>query len=344
MEKIKCAENIGSYRWCVESGRDLEYIKWKWDSIPTDMDHQIETLQRKFYDRDYEKVVVIFFQSGSGGLFLSNCLSLSSSVCSTLSIREKVTLWNRYLDVNSRRFFWNDLYLNNYSPRLYESHPYSDELVMDGYFFIDEHTPENIDLHLDFWNNGSMIYFKNPDLFCKIRRLLKNIDGKFHYTSYEPVRKARKEYPIPRSFSEFFSLTTEQQNSLKKAYERDEVKYEEWSSKFKKLYVWDTNWYFSEEDTVTHIKELYDLFNLKDFNEKVIRYFYRKWINTLDKLSKTPLSQNPCQFNIEPLLNDNYGDRPIGSSVHLNMVTHLNKLALNHNKNNLYYPPPSNLK
>lgn len=336
MEKIRCIENIGSYRWCVESGRDLEYVKYDWDNIPKDLEYEIKILNKNFYDRDSEKAITLFFQSGSGGLFLANCLSLSSSVCSNLSISEKVTLWYKYLDVNSRRFFWNDLYLNNYFPRLFDPNPHSDELVMDGYFFIHEHLPENIDLHLDFWNNGNMIYFKNPDLFCKIRKLLKNIDGRLHYTSYEPVLKTKKEYPIPSSFSEFFSLSTEQQNSLKKAYERDEVKYEEWGSKLKKLYVWDTNWYFSEEDTVSHVKQLYDFFGLKDFNEKLIITFYRKWIDTLDKLSKIPLAK----FNIEELLNNSsYGDVPIGCSENLNRVVHLDKLAKEKNKNHLFYPP-----
>ena len=26
------------------------------------------------------------------------------------------------------------------------------------------------------------------------------------------------------------------------------------------FYVWDTNWYFSEEDTVSYVKELYEMF------------------------------------------------------------------------------------
>jgi hypothetical protein len=356
MEKIRCIENIGSHRWSIKSGRELEYIKWNSSNVPKDIEYQIKTLERNFYDRDCEKAIILFFQSGAGGLFLSNCLSLSSSVCSTLSVLEKITLWHRYLDINSRRFFWNDLYLSNYSPFLFQSHPTSVErpVVMDGYHFVYDHKYENIDLHLDFWNNGNMIYFKNPDLFCKIRKLLKNIDGKFSYVSYEPLLKTKEQYPIPRSFSEFFNLPVEQQNSLKKAYERDDVKYEEWSSQLKNLYVWDTNWYFSEQDTVTHVKELYDFFNLKDFNEKLITHFYRKWIDTLDKLSKTSLSQNPLKFNIKTLLtllNDSsHEDVPIGSFEELNSVIHLDKLsAINRmngmlpkeNKDNTFYPPPS---
>jgi hypothetical protein len=49
--------------------------------------------------------------------------------------------------------------------------------------------------------------------------------------------------------------------------------------------VWDTNWYFSEEDTVSHIKELYDLFGFNDFNVDVVTEFYRKWISKLDEFS-----------------------------------------------------------
>lgn len=303
--------NLGSHRWGPESNRKLEYIKWKTIPNKLELKYNRNVLKRRFYDRDYEKVIVLFFQSGAGGLFLTNCLSLSNSVCSSfIRTSDKVKLWYKYL--NSQKIFWNDLYLNNYSPEVLFDHDLDWGNTTDGYFFIYEHLYENIPLHLEFWNNGSIIYFKNPDLFCKIRKLLKNIDGELAHKSYEPLMPDKKEYPIPSSFSDFFKLSIEEQEKLKNAYARDDSELESYLKDKKFLYVWDTNWYFSEEDTVTHIRELYDIFGLENFNEELVSLFYRMWISKLDKLSKTRFAQNPKQFETTKLLADKkYYDVPI---------------------------------
>jgi len=110
--------NLGSHRWNPLSNRSLEYIKW--DKVPEDVQYQRKNLKRSFYDRDYEKVIVLFFQSGSGGLFLANCLSLSNSVCSSfVHVNEKIQLLNNYLK-RQKGTFWNDLYINNYYPELFQ--------------------------------------------------------------------------------------------------------------------------------------------------------------------------------------------------------------------------------
>lgn len=302
--------NLGSHRWDPLSNRELEYIKW--DHVPEDIEYQRKELRRSFYDRDYEKVIILFFQSGAGGLFLANCLSLSNSVCSSfIDINEKVELLDKYLD--SQGTFWNDLYINNYYPEAFNSDLENRKEriwhTVDGYFFVHEHEAKNIPVHFDFWSNCNMIYFKNPDLFCKIRKLLKNFDGRVGYMSYEPLQPNKKEYPIPSSFSEFFKLSVKEQNELKKAYKSADL-YSGSFLKNKKLFcVWDTNWYFSEEDTVTHIKELYDLFGFSDFNKDAISNYYLKWISKLDELSQKGIPKD-----IDKLLNDekNY-DIPISN-------------------------------
>ena len=246
---------IGSHRWSVESNRELEYIEW--DSLPDDVDEQRDNLKRFFYDRDYENILLIFFKSGAGGLFLSNCLALSDSVGSIfIDIEEKIRFFNKYLE--SQKVFWNDCYINNTSP---EVHQNNKEYFRKRYHFVYEHNPKYIKHHLKFWSNCNVIYFTNPDLFCKIRQLLKNIDGNLGYISYEKVKEDLDDYPIPKSFKDFFNLPKKTQESLKNAYKSDENLSTFCFLKNKKLfYVWDTNWYFSEEDTVTHIRELYDLF------------------------------------------------------------------------------------
>jgi hypothetical protein len=285
---------IGSHRWSVQSDRDLEYIEW--DSLPEDVDEQRDNLGRYFYDRDYENILLIFFKSGAGGLFLSNCLALSDNVGSIfIDIEEKIRFFNMYLE--SQKVFWNDCYINNTSP---EVHQNNKEYFRKKYHFVYEHNPRYIKQHLKFWSNCNVIYFTNPDLFCKIRQLLKNIDGNLGYISYEKVKEDLIDYPVPKSFKDFFNLPKETQESLKNAYKSEENINSFSFLKNKKLfYVWDTNWYFSEEDTVSHIKELYDLFGFDDFNVDVVTEFYRKWISKLDEFSLKEIPNN-----IQNLLKD----------------------------------------
>jgi len=280
-EEIKCVENIGSYRWSPLSNRKLEYIKWS-SGVPEDL-HKWRKDDWSFYDREIDKVILLFFQSGAGGLFLANCLSLSSSVCSFLSKTNKIKLWEQYLDTQGT--FWNDLYLNNIAPEVCTWHQTRKNYVTDGYFFIYDHEHENIPTHYDFWFNPKMIYFKNADLFCKIRKVLKNIDGEIACASYEPLLPELKEYPIPKSFSEFFSLPIEKQNELKNVYSREMDKIFDsgpYMRNGRSFYIWDTNWFFSQKQTVLHIKELYDLYGFTDFDEEVISRLYRKWMVKLD--------------------------------------------------------------
>ena len=58
-----------------------------------------------------------------------------------------------------------------------------------------------------------------------------------------------------------------------------------------------------------HIKELYDLFGFKDFNEEAITNYYRKWITTLDELSKKDLPKNIFEL----LCDKNNFDVPISN-------------------------------
>ena len=59
----------------------------------------------------------------------------------------------------------------------------------------------------------------------------------------------------------------------------------EHTKKFNHCHIWDTNNYFSEDDTVAGIKDLYSQLNLNNFNELAIREYYNLWIDKLRELS-----------------------------------------------------------
>jgi hypothetical protein len=57
------------------------------------------------------------------------------------------------------------------------------------------------------------------------------------------------------------------------------------------FYVWDTNWYFSEEDVITHIKQLYEILSLSGFNGDAISKYYNVWIKTMNDLKVKSLNE-----------------------------------------------------
>lgn len=303
---------VGSHRWNEKSGRNLEYIKW--GGVPEDIEYQRLRMGRSFFNRDDKKVTIFFWQSGAGGLFLSNCLALSPSVCSNFSTtQEKIDFWNKFL--KDKGNFWKDLYIQNYCPEIFSHHP--SDLDVEGYFFVYGHEDKDLPEHLHFWSNATVIYFKNPDLFCKIRKLLKNFKGTLGFMSYEPLMDTLKDYPIPISFSAFKKFPKKEQEEYKKAYECEYLvgATGAYTQGTRSLYVWDTNWFFSEAQTVNHVKEIYDMMGLEGFDKKLIGSFYRKWFNKLDKLSQ----EVPEKLkNMKTLLkNEKEYDNPVSQPIDL---------------------------
>ena len=85
--------------------------------------------------------------------------------------------------------------------------------------------------------------------------------------------------------------------------------YSQCSSKNKRLfYVWDTNWYFSLNETIIHIEELYDILNLSGFDSNIISEYYKVWIDKIDELKIKTMQK----FNEKTI--DNNGPARFGES------------------------------
>jgi hypothetical protein len=295
MERGKKRTNLISYHW----DELLEYLEC--DYVP-DNRSNYKLFNRYIYDREYPNIILIFFKSGAGGLFLANCLSLSENVLSTFNtIEEKIDFLEKYID--SQKIFWNDCYLNNMTGEFWFPSEHKEK-----YFMIYDHDPKNIPTHINIWQNLSVIYFKNPDLFCKMRRVLKNVNGNLLHTSFERVMPEKEDFPIPNSFEEYFELSEKEQNKLKEAYKSKEKFGNYCFLKNKKpLYTWDTNWYFSKNDTLKKVKELYDLYGFDDYNEEIISRYYDKWIKKIMELKKYKVTDKILEIGKD----ENTFDKPI---------------------------------
>lgn len=238
------------------------------------------------FDRNSDKIILLVFEGGSGGHFLSNCLSLSDEIFSSHGKKEgKVAYIEKCfsLQKSSDSLAWNNILINNIKKTDGQS-----------YFFILTHPiyygPDSkmnkikhcIDRHLDFWEGcKKIIVFKNSNLFTSLRKC---IWGQEELSSnIERFNNSFKNI----SLEDYFNLTKDQQIKLKKVCEDDFELYSSCDLNTRKeTYIWDTNWFLSKVDTLDNIKYLYDYFDLSGFDAKVIGWYYDLWINQLKNMSK----------------------------------------------------------
>lgn len=242
-----------------------------------------------FVHKNYDKIILVIYPFASGGNFLINCLSLSNDIASSLkSLSEKI----KFLDnsLSSQKKYWEDFLIND------KFFTYSDikNKKKEKYFFIKTHlvnriknqstnisdTSNNINYHLKNWKNcKKIIYIKNTKLFCNLRRciLKKSVENGL----YEK---------IPLQIGDYFKLSDDKKELLKKIYDDKIQKYSYCDIQSKiEYYVWDANWYLSEQETIFNIKQLYDAIGLSQFNEKYLKHFYNSWMNTIIRLRKVDL-------------------------------------------------------
>lgn len=69
-------------------------------------------------------------------------------------------------------------------------------------------------------------------------------------------------------------------------------------------YEWDCNWFLVEDDTISHIKNLYSEMNLGRCNEKLISKMYKIWIKKMDYLKKWHINDPDKSNYISPVNED----------------------------------------
>jgi len=211
-----------------------------------------------------DKVIIMYYPVGAGGLFLNNCLNLSNDIScfDTNNIQEKLQLL--ISETKSQGIIWDDPSLESTSAKQYNillNHPYPS-------------LKKCLSEDLKSWSNcNKIIYFKNSKLFVELRSCNLNEKDIFE-------KKKLKMSPL-----EFVNSSEEIKYKLINQFNDKEQLYSYCSSNTKRVfYVWDTGWYFSLNETLIHIKELYDILNLSGFNSDVISEYYKVWINKIDQL------------------------------------------------------------
>jgi hypothetical protein len=225
------------------------------------------------------KIIVIWYDSGSGGNFLMNCLYLSDDIfINGMNIDKKISLWKNHLlnNINDKDGIWIDFSFLHQMKDLYKD---------ESLYFVRVHHNQDLFSIISECENVRIIQFINQNLFKSIRNCVLSEES----TKYD---KHRETIPIlPVNFRQFMNLNEDVKSSFINKFNK--FKFNKFvdnnlppSYNHNNLYFWDVNWYLCEEDTLDNIKNLYDEFNLTGFNRNLISEMYNLWIDRMDALKK----------------------------------------------------------
>jgi hypothetical protein len=243
---------------------------------------KINPKRNKLYDRESKKVILVNYKDGAGGNFLINCLYLSSNIVTKRESKILDTLEKKidYIKdgmnkINIEEFKWEDVSLSDRS-----------EDIVNGDFpglaFFKSHDLCEINKDLNFWINPKIIMFKNSSLFCYLRSCTWN-NG--YYTNY-------CEYSI----KQFLNLNENKRQIIKTYFQDKGDDYKNFEKNDKLLYVWDTNWYLSLDETLFHLNEIYKLLNLENFNREIISWYYEIWIDKMEQMKNQLIKKKSKNF------------------------------------------------
>ena len=130
--------------------------------------------------------------------------------------------------------------------------------------------------------------------------LMESLKKKYHEQLIETKwnNVGNNKWPsYPKYTREYMKLDIKLRNEVQNTLNFNYI--DEWDdrSKFmnkhsdKIIYTWDTNWYFSLEDTLKGFKELYELLGLDNYDETSLSLVYNSWIDKIDEMKKFQLSE-----------------------------------------------------
>ena len=221
-------------------------------------------------DFNTNRLIIVCYPRGAGGKFLINALGLSNGAVfqdNDLAMQQLSKLFTpedklAYIQTQVELITdqWTDLNLGCYqlfgmhNENYFQNQPVEinqniQQIIDQGlYFFIVAHDASLAESYLSYWPNAKIIIFKNTENFLAAR-----------YPS--------STHPHVLSSTDF------------------EYQSKRFNSRPTTLW-WNTSWFFSQDDTLAHIKELYDTLGLSDFNQNYISAYYTLWVNKLEQMNK----------------------------------------------------------
>jgi hypothetical protein len=225
---------------------------------------------------DYDKLIILKYLTGGGGVFLQACLGLSDDAVfkqknltqmqldGKLPIEKKLKYLLLATKEQSEKQIWDDWgfrggikgkfwIVKGHDYLLCEKEDISRKFAPivgkcidnNKFMFLTANYDRILISMLKYWKNSKVIIFKNEQKFASKRTL-----GRFDTTLETGLHSMTK-----------LQLDQSKLNNLS--------------------YEWDCDWYYSRDKTVDEIKKLYDSFGLSGFNAEMISEFYEAWINAI---------------------------------------------------------------
>ena len=205
--------------------------------------------------------IIVCYPGGAGGKFLINSIGLSNSavfqdvdlanqqLAGNLTSQDKFNYLVNELDKVTTH--WNDLnlgcgYITGINPQLF--------IEKNLYLFLVAHNSQIMGQRLGQWPNAKIIVFKNSTEFILTR------GNNYFFEDVIPPENIKLDIDLIQG-----SIISQ-------------------AKRLKNVIWWDTNWYFSESNTVDQIEKLYTDLNLTDFNREFVTEYYNLWINKLKEL------------------------------------------------------------
>jgi hypothetical protein len=262
---------------------------------------------------DTDKLIIVCYPANAGGKFLINCLGLSDvsvfqdgtlvtqQLNGLFTQQDKINLLLQRLDETTDE--WNDLglgcgqlfgtdnllYLCEYPDliRLREFPECINSLINlnKHYFFIVAHNTIFLEGYLNIWKNAKVIIFENPKEFI-VNRLPDKWEN-FRVIDWPLMPPLSRDDLIlyPQNIIDEIDLAFPNWEYDLQFFQIYKQKFSEFKDNFTGTVIsWDTNWYFSAEQTVAEIKKLYETLNLDGFNPDIILNYYHAWQNKLIEL------------------------------------------------------------
>jgi len=265
-----------------------------------------------------DKIIIVVYPNGAGGKFLINCLGLSDDcvfqsaelavrqLCGKFTQQDKIAYLLDKLNNTTEK--WDDLDLH--TPYLFgiNSSEYMIKHINDinfnrcieplinlnqHYLFITAHQYALVEACITGWPNARIILFENTEKFVSERCIRR--PNKF-FNIWVEIRKDNWPKLIPNTFDGLEKLPPAILTNLKSNFAEFYSSYVEYLTELypshqtvinfknnfsEKIILWNTNWYFSEKDTVREVGNLYVNLNLNNFNSTFITDYYHAWLNKI---------------------------------------------------------------
>lgn len=266
-------------------------------------------------DYNSNQHVLIEFPRGSGGNFLRNCLHLSDDISCV-----GIDFCDSFLNINKTIF--NEVKINEFEDSIKQidlnnqikfkklnttkkklnyiiSKTKSQVTWTDPILYLDINNTSKYNFHtnhfsineimnseLQIWPNcKTVIYFKNARLFEYMRKY----PLWFLCRSYD---NDHQKLTTKETFLQFIDRPQKHKKYvMNKLNDKTQVNSFSDLELKKTFHIWDTNWYFSEEETISYIKELYEILSLSGFDEDAISKYYNIWIKTMSNLKSKALNE-----------------------------------------------------